>query len=186
MSGWEVRFSNSRKTPYFYNAQTQQSTWEPPAGMSDAEISALPGAKYLTGGGEAGQVRASHILAKHAGSRRPSSWKQVSRCGGLLRRQRRRGSADWPLCPGFGRRQLPVRSSKADFCRIVSRARFPRRASRSRRTSTTSSRCRRTSRLPSSPRLRAPRATAPARARAATWVGSAAARCRRLSRCVTS
>ncbi|EJT49477.1 transcriptional elongation regulator [Trichosporon asahii var. asahii CBS 8904] len=76
MSGWEVRFSNSRKTPYFYNAQTQQSTWEPPAGMSEAEIHALPGAKYLTGGGEAGQVRASHILAKHAGSRRPSSWKQ--------------------------------------------------------------------------------------------------------------
>lgn len=79
MSGWEVRFSNSRKTPYFYNAQTQQSTWEPPAGMSEAEIHALPGAKYLTGGGDAGQVRASHILAKHAGSRRPSSWKQVSR-----------------------------------------------------------------------------------------------------------
>lgn len=78
MSGWEVRFSNSRKTPYFYNASTQQSTWEPPAGMSEAEIHSLPGAKYLTGGGDTGQVRASHILAKHAGSRRPSSWKQVS------------------------------------------------------------------------------------------------------------
>ena len=105
MSGWEVRFSNSRKTPYFYNAQTQQSTWEPPAGMSEAEIHALPGARYLTGGGEAGQVRASHILAKHAGSRRPSSWKQVSRYAAQWRRQRRRGSADRPLHPGIIRRQ---------------------------------------------------------------------------------
>jgi NIMA-interacting peptidyl-prolyl cis-trans isomerase 1 len=84
MSGWEVRFSNSRKLPYFYNAQTSQSVWDAPEGMSAEQIRALPGAaQYLSGAGappqngKQGQVRASHILAKHQGSRRPSSWREV-------------------------------------------------------------------------------------------------------------
>lgn len=83
-SGWEVRFSNSRRIPYFYNASTGQSTWEPPAGVTEDQVRAMPGAaKYLQASDAKpeGQVRASHILAKHTGSRRPSSWKQVrSRC----------------------------------------------------------------------------------------------------------
>jgi len=86
MSGWEVRFSNSRQLPYFFNTETQKSVWEPPAGLSDQQIQALPGAaKYLAkaGGdgqqaGPPGQVRASHILAKHNGSRRPSSWREAN------------------------------------------------------------------------------------------------------------
>lgn len=86
MSGWEVRFSNSRQLPYFYNAGNGQSVWEPPAELSPEQIRALPGAaQYLSGsgnsaakGGKEGQVRASHILAKHQGSRRPSSWREVS------------------------------------------------------------------------------------------------------------
>jgi hypothetical protein len=82
MSGWEVRFSNSKQLPYFFNAASGQSVWEKPAELSDDQVAQLPGAKYLSGGGggDAGkpkQVRSSHILAKHAGSRRPSSWRQV-------------------------------------------------------------------------------------------------------------
>lgn len=63
---------------------------------------ALPGAQqYLTaqggegggekgggGGGPPGQVKASHLLVKHAGSRRPASWKNVS----LNRRRRNRSN----------------------------------------------------------------------------------------------
>ncbi|RSH92936.1 hypothetical protein EHS25_008382 [Saitozyma podzolica] len=86
MSGWEVRFSNSRQLPYFYNAGNGQSVWEPPAELSPEQIRALPGAaQYLSGsgnaaakGGKEGQVRASHILAKHQGSRRPSSWREAN------------------------------------------------------------------------------------------------------------
>ncbi|RSH84983.1 uncharacterized protein EHS24_006558 [Apiotrichum porosum] len=80
MSGWEVRFSNSRKLPYFYNQSSNESTWEPPHGMTEDQVRALPGAQYLqqSGGRPDGQVRASHILAKHTGSRRPSSWKQAN------------------------------------------------------------------------------------------------------------
>ncbi|KAK6905696.1 peptidyl-prolyl cis-trans isomerase NIMA-interacting 1 [Kwoniella mangroviensis CBS 8886] len=84
-SGWEVRFSNSRQIPYFYHAEKGLSTWEPPTEISQEQLHQLPGAsKYLKGqgasgpasGGKDGQVRASHILAKHSGSRRPSSWRK--------------------------------------------------------------------------------------------------------------
>ncbi|KAI0779025.1 rotamase-domain-containing protein [Trametes elegans] len=82
MANWEVRISSSRGVPYFYNADTRESIWEAPPGLTQEEIAALPGAQYLPGahGGADGerpaQVRASHLLVKHRGSRRPSSWKE--------------------------------------------------------------------------------------------------------------
>ncbi|WWC66251.1 uncharacterized protein I206_100152 [Kwoniella pini CBS 10737] len=86
-SGWEVRFSNSRQIPYFYHAEKGLSVWEPPSEIPQEQVHQLPGAsKFLKGsaapssggggGGKDGQVRASHILAKHSGSRRPSSWRK--------------------------------------------------------------------------------------------------------------
>ena len=71
--------SQSRKVPYYFNTQTRQSMWEPPADLTQDQIEALPGAKeYLSGeGGKPVRVRASHLLVKHSGSRRPSSWKEV-------------------------------------------------------------------------------------------------------------
>lgn len=73
--------SNSRGVPYFYNAKNNQSSWERPAELTDDQVKSLPGAKYLSGaaaagGGAPGQVRASHLLVKHSGSRRPSSWRE--------------------------------------------------------------------------------------------------------------
>jgi len=82
MSGWEVRFSNSKQLPYYFNSASGQSVWEKPSELSDDQVAQLPGAKYLSGSGagaaKPSQVRSSHILAKHSGSRRPSSWRQVS------------------------------------------------------------------------------------------------------------
>ncbi|KAF9004922.1 rotamase-domain-containing protein [Hymenopellis radicata] len=70
-----------QKMPYFFNTETQQSTWEPPAGMTREEVEQLQGAHFLKGGAQqfdkSGQVRASHLLVKHSGSRRPASWKDV-------------------------------------------------------------------------------------------------------------
>ena len=98
-SGWEVRFSKSRQLPYFFKPQTSESIWEPPTGLTTQQLAELPGAKeFLTigqaqqagttnvgngggaggGGGKTGEVRASHILCKHVGSRRASSWREVS------------------------------------------------------------------------------------------------------------
>ncbi|KAI6048068.1 hypothetical protein EDC04DRAFT_2621307 [Pisolithus marmoratus] len=65
-SGWEVRMSNSKGLPYFFNAETKESRWDAPRRASPKEdIDALPD-----------QIRASHLLVKHRGSRRPSSWKE--------------------------------------------------------------------------------------------------------------
>ena len=79
-SQWEVRMSNSKGLPYFFNKDTKESFWDAPSDLSEEQVKALPGAEYLTGAskGRAGQVRASHLLVKHQGSRRPSSWKEVS------------------------------------------------------------------------------------------------------------
>jgi len=82
-SGWEIRFSNSRQAPYFHNTQTGESTWEAPSGFTDAQIRSLPGSQHIFAGaggvgkvnGGSDQVRASHLLVKHSGSRRPASWK---------------------------------------------------------------------------------------------------------------
>ncbi|WFD42620.1 peptidylprolyl isomerase [Malassezia psittaci] len=87
---WEVRFSNTRQLPYFYNPDTQVSMWELPEGMTEEQARNLPGGSLLgearpdqqlsTQGSEASHakesVRASHILVKHKDSRRPSSHKQ--------------------------------------------------------------------------------------------------------------
>lgn len=77
--------STSRGVPYFFNTSDNTSRWDPPTELSEAEVQALPGAKeYLgvpgaaAGGGKPGEVRASHLLVKHNGSRRPSSWKEAS------------------------------------------------------------------------------------------------------------
>lgn len=71
--------SNSRGVPYYYNLATQESSWDPPAHLTEAEVKTLPGAaQYLGGGGGNGKVRASHLLVKHRDSRRPSSWRDVS------------------------------------------------------------------------------------------------------------
>ena len=75
-SDWEVRLSNSRGVPYYYNNLTQESVWDAPSGLTEAQIRALPGASHLEH--KPKEVRASHILVKHSGSRRPSSWKEAS------------------------------------------------------------------------------------------------------------
>lgn len=83
---WEVRFSNTRTLPYFYDSVSGTSSWEPPTGLSDQQIKSLPGAaQYLQqASAESGstsngvnKIRASHLLVKHAMSRRPSSHRQV-------------------------------------------------------------------------------------------------------------
>ncbi len=55
--GWVAKESKSHagKT-YYFNQSTGESLWEKPT---------------------SGDMRALHILSKHTGSRRPSSWKQV-------------------------------------------------------------------------------------------------------------
>ncbi len=57
-AGWEVRHSKTHNRDYYFNAVTGKTQWE------------LPVAGETVG--------AYHILVKHAKSRRPSSWRQVT------------------------------------------------------------------------------------------------------------
>lgn len=58
--------------------------WDTPAGLTEEQVRALPGAdEYLNTtappkkASGSNKVKASHLLIKHSGSRRPSSWKDA-------------------------------------------------------------------------------------------------------------
>ena len=74
-SSWEVRWSNSKNLPYFFNSEQRESKWEPPAG-SDAETLRAYIHENFQPQAPAGKIRAAHLLVKHRESRRPSSWKE--------------------------------------------------------------------------------------------------------------
>lgn len=88
-SGWEVRHSNSKNLPYYFNEAQKQSRWEPPSGTDTEKLKAYmaehhsqreiaPDTSGLNGNANSGKIRAAHLLIKHKDSRRPSSWRQVS------------------------------------------------------------------------------------------------------------
>ncbi len=64
--GWTVRYSKSHQNrPYYFNELTGATQWEPPA--MEEETTASSGVI---------KCHAYHLLLKHAGSRRPASWRQ--------------------------------------------------------------------------------------------------------------
>ncbi|KAL4935521.1 hypothetical protein BDV06DRAFT_206810 [Aspergillus oleicola] len=83
-SGWEVRMSNSKNLPYYFNPATRESRWEPPAD-TDMDTLKVYMATYHSGaaaspdgaGQGEGKIRAAHLLVKHRDSRRPSSWREA-------------------------------------------------------------------------------------------------------------
>jgi NIMA-interacting peptidyl-prolyl cis-trans isomerase 1 len=88
-SGWEVRHSNSKNLPYYFNESQKISRWEPPPGTDTERLKTYmaehhsapeigPGAGTNGRNGNEGKIRARHLLIKHKDSRRPSSWREVS------------------------------------------------------------------------------------------------------------
>lgn len=84
-AGWEVRQSNSKNLPYYFNPATKESRWEPPADTDSETLKHYMGqyhtANLRTDNGAAqqnleGKIRCAHLLVKHAGSRRPASWRE--------------------------------------------------------------------------------------------------------------
>ncbi|KAF3480452.1 peptidyl-prolyl cis-trans isomerase [Arthroderma uncinatum] len=84
-SGWEVRHSNSKNLPYYFNSISKESRWEPPANTDTEKLKVYmatnhsgPAAadRFGAGGQTEGKIRASHLLIKHRDSRRPSSWRE--------------------------------------------------------------------------------------------------------------
>ncbi|KAJ5038188.1 uncharacterized protein L3040_007056 [Drepanopeziza brunnea f. sp. 'multigermtubi'] len=87
-AGWEVRHSNSKNLPYYFNESQKQSRWEPPQGTDTEKLksymaqnhSAPQIASDNAQEGDAkppGKIRAGHLLVKHRDSRRPSSWREA-------------------------------------------------------------------------------------------------------------
>ncbi|XP_012280204.1 peptidyl-prolyl cis-trans isomerase NIMA-interacting 1 [Orussus abietinus] len=66
--GWEKRLSRSTGQHYYLNLHTKESQWDKPTKPADP----LSNNKS----DEMEEVRCSHILVKHAQSRRPSSWRE--------------------------------------------------------------------------------------------------------------
>ncbi|KAH7416884.1 peptidyl-prolyl cis-trans isomerase-like protein 1 [Cadophora sp. MPI-SDFR-AT-0126] len=87
-AGWEVRHSNSKNLPYYFNESQKQSRWEPPPGTDTEKLKSYMAEHHsapqitsdsaLNGhAGNSGKIRASHLLVKHKDSRRPSSWREA-------------------------------------------------------------------------------------------------------------
>ncbi|KAG9259115.1 uncharacterized protein F5Z01DRAFT_25942 [Emericellopsis atlantica] len=84
-ANWEVRHSNSKNLPYYFNSAEKVSRWEPPAGTDTEKLkhymathhSAATRAGGAAPGAPEGKIRAAHLLVKHKDSRRPSSWREA-------------------------------------------------------------------------------------------------------------
>ena len=92
---WEVRHSNSKNLPYYFNPSTKESRWEPPPGTDASKIkthmalhhssavqpaanahATAASSSSSSAAAREGKIRAAHLLVKHKDSRRPSSWKE--------------------------------------------------------------------------------------------------------------
>lgn len=86
--GWEVRHSNSKNLPYYFNAEQTISRWEPPEGTDTEKLKVYMANHHQPAGAQRGDkqggvavpegsIWAAHLLVKHNESRNPSSWKEV-------------------------------------------------------------------------------------------------------------
>ncbi|KAI1818979.1 peptidyl-prolyl cis-trans isomerase ssp-1 [Xylaria intraflava] len=80
--GWEVRHSNSKNLPYYFNAVDRVSRWEPPKGTDTEKLKTYMATHHSTSQGPdttrpEGKIRAAHLLVKHRDSRRPASWREA-------------------------------------------------------------------------------------------------------------
>ncbi|KAK9453963.1 hypothetical protein V1511DRAFT_503766 [Dipodascopsis uninucleata] len=87
---WEIRLSRSHSIPYYFNSETLESSWEPPLGTDTSVLKAYMAANHsfvlppsvvsataaANAASQQQKIRCSHLLVKHTGSRRPSSWKE--------------------------------------------------------------------------------------------------------------
>ncbi|KAI2470375.1 rotamase-domain-containing protein [Annulohypoxylon bovei var. microspora] len=79
---WEVRHSNSKNLPYYFNANDKVSRWEPPVGTDTEKLKKYMATHHSattqisSAGKPEGKIRAAHLLVKHRDSRRPASWRE--------------------------------------------------------------------------------------------------------------
>ncbi|KAI0455406.1 peptidyl-prolyl cis-trans isomerase ssp-1 [Xylaria acuta] len=79
---WEVRHSNSKHLPYYFNTVDRISRWEPPQGTDTEKLKKYMATHHSASQGPntgrpEGKIRAAHLLVKHRDSRRPASWREA-------------------------------------------------------------------------------------------------------------
>ncbi|KAH8271134.1 hypothetical protein KR018_001284 [Drosophila ironensis] len=80
--GWEKRTSRSTGMSYYLNVHTKESQWDLPLEPAKKSGSSSSGGGGGSGGSAGGsgdgndKVQCLHLLVKHKGSRRPSSWRE--------------------------------------------------------------------------------------------------------------
>ncbi|ODV94864.1 hypothetical protein PACTADRAFT_34618 [Pachysolen tannophilus NRRL Y-2460] len=68
---WTIKISKTHNREYYYNSETEESSWEPPYGTDTEKLK-----QYLLSNlHKPEQIKCSHLLIKHRDSRRPKSWK---------------------------------------------------------------------------------------------------------------
>jgi len=81
-----VRHSNSKNLPYYFAPASKESRWEPPPGTDASLLKHYMSVHHSTSSSatapstttaDGSKIRAAHLLIKHAGSRRPSSWREA-------------------------------------------------------------------------------------------------------------
>ncbi|XP_017056081.1 putative peptidyl-prolyl cis-trans isomerase dodo [Drosophila ficusphila] len=73
--GWEKRTSRSTGLSYYLNVHTKESQWDQP---TEPAKRTGGGGSSAAGGDGADEVHCLHLLVKHKGSRRPSSWREAN------------------------------------------------------------------------------------------------------------
>ncbi|KAH8386825.1 hypothetical protein KR093_002802 [Drosophila rubida] len=69
--GWEKRTSRSTGMSYYLNVHTKESQWDQPT-----EPAKKSSGSANSSGDSSDEVQCLHLLVKHKGSRRPSSWRE--------------------------------------------------------------------------------------------------------------
>jgi peptidyl-prolyl cis-trans isomerase NIMA-interacting 1 len=76
-SGWQEKVSSTTGRTYYWNTVTQKPQWErPSAAATAANDGGDNGGAQQQKRNRVTKATASHLLVKHSGSRRPSSWKE--------------------------------------------------------------------------------------------------------------
>jgi peptidyl-prolyl cis-trans isomerase NIMA-interacting 1 len=79
---WEVRHSNSKNLPYYFNSKSRESRWDPPEGTDTETLKTYMAQNHSStntrtdGTAPEGKTRAAHLLVKHNKSRKPVSWRE--------------------------------------------------------------------------------------------------------------
>lgn len=70
--GWQVKYSKTHNNrPYYYNETTGVTQWDPPTSNPSNKSN-----NNNNNSATDNKVHVYHLLVKHSGSRRPSSWRQ--------------------------------------------------------------------------------------------------------------